>query len=300
MPEIVGVRFQRAGKLYYFDSAGVALEAGDRVVVETVQGLEMGQVVIAPAEVLPEELERRRPVKSVLRRAEEQDIRQAEEWKRQEEGALVECRELVVRHGLSMKVIATEYNLDGSHLTLSFSTETRVDFRGLVRDMGKALKTRIQLRQLGPREETKLLGGIGRCGRVLCCANHLSQFAPVSIKMAKEQDLPLNPTKISGSCGRLLCCLAYEEEFYRKARAGMPKRGQKVSTPFGEGNAVALNILKGTVTVEMETQALQELPAEQVKALEQVPVGKKFKAKRHGVTALNVEKGPSSQGPSNA
>jgi cell fate regulator YaaT (PSP1 superfamily) len=296
MTEIVGVRFQRPGKLYYFDSAGIALGIGDSVVVETAQGLELGQVVIAPAEVLPEELDQRKPVKPVLRRAEEQDVRQSEDWKRQEEGALLECRKLVTSHGLPMKVIAAEYNFDGSRLILSFSAEKKVDFRGLVRELSKTLKTKVHLRQIGPREETKALKGVGRCGRVLCCANFLHQFDPVSIKMAKEQDLPLNPAKISGVCGRLLCCLAYENELYRELKSQMPKVGQRVSTPSGQGNVVALNILKETVVVELETQASQELPAAQVRVLEQVPSSKRHREKQSGSTVLTGGKESSPQG----
>ncbi|MDP2744409.1 MAG: stage 0 sporulation family protein [Dehalococcoidia bacterium] len=280
MPEIVGVRFQPTTKLYYFDPAGIALKAGDRVVVETVHGLELGQVVIAPAEVLPEEFEKKKPVKVVLRKAEEKDVQQAARWKGQEEAALLECRRRATKLGLPMKVASVEYNLDGSHLTVSFGSDTKVDFRELLHEMARDLRTRIQFRQVGPREETKTLGGMGRCGRGLCCSTFLTQFDPVSIKMAKEQDLPLNPAKISGVCGRLLCCLAYENEFYRASKSVMPKVGQKVATESGEGHVIHLNVLKGNVVVELESRATVELPAAEVKVLEQAPIFRRQKGKR--------------------
>lgn len=296
MTDIIGVRFQKPGRLYYFDSAGIPLETGDRVLVETAQGPELGQVVIAPAEVLPEEMERRKPIKSVIRKAEEQDVRQAEDWKHREEDAITECKSLAAKYGLPMKIVAAEYNFDGSRLNLSFTSEKKVDFRGLVRELSKNLKTKVHLRQIGPREETKMFKGIGRCGRVLCCANFLNQFDPVSIKMAKEQELPLNPAKISGVCGRLLCCLAYENELYRELKTGLPKVGQRVSTPSGEGNVVSLNILKGTVVVGLETQVSQELPADQVKVLDQPPLSKKHKAKQYDSNTSSREKDSSTYG----
>jgi cell fate regulator YaaT (PSP1 superfamily) len=280
MPEIVGVRFQPTAKLYYFDPAGIALKVGDRVVVETVHGLELGQVVIAPAEVLPEEFEKKKPVRAVLRKAEEKDVQQSARWKGQEDAALLECRRLAVKLGLPMKVVSAEYNLDGSHLTVSFGSDMKLDFRELLHELGRDLRTRIQFRQVGPREETKTLGGIGRCGRGLCCSNFLTRFDPVSIKMAKEQDLSLNPAKISGVCGRLLCCLAYENEFYRASKSIMPKIGQKVATASGEGHVIYLNVLKGNVVVELESRATVELPSAEVRVLEQAPIARRHKGKR--------------------
>jgi cell fate regulator YaaT (PSP1 superfamily) len=212
MAEIVGVRFKRAGKAYYFDAAGFDLKVDDYVVVKTARGLEMGKVMIAPKQVLASEVTKE--LKPVVRKAEPDDIKQAQEFEAKEAEALSECGELITKLGLPMKLLGAEYNLNGSRLTFFFSAAERVDFRDLVRELNSRFKTKVELRQLGPRDETKLVGGFGRCGRPLCCMNFLTEFSPVSIRMAKEQDLPLNPMKISGVCGRLLCCLAYESEQY--------------------------------------------------------------------------------------
>jgi len=262
MAEIVGIRFQRAGKIYYFDPAGINLEVNDHVVVKTARGLELGQVVIAPKQVLASEVTE--PLKPVVRKAEPEDVGRAQEFAAKEREALVECGKLITKLNLPMKLISTEYNLDGSRLTFFFSAEERVDFRELVRELTNRFKTRVELRQLGPRDEAKLIGGFGRCGRPLCCMSFLSEFAPVSIKMAKEQDLPLNPMKISGVCGRLLCCLVYETELYRAMKERLPKTGQRVSTPMGVAKVVGANPLKETVLVELESEATVELPLSQV------------------------------------
>jgi len=262
MADIVGVRFKRAGRIYYFDPSGIELEVNDYVVVKTVHGLELGQVVIAPRQVLASELTE--PLKPVVRKAEPEDIERAQELEDKEREALAECAKLIAKLNLPMKLVSAEYNLDGNHLTLFFSAEERVDFRELVRELTNRFKTRVELRQVGPRDEAKLIGGFGRCGRPLCCMSFLSEFAPVSIKMAKEQDLPLNPMKISGVCGRLLCCLVYEGEQYRAMKERLPKEGQRVSTPMGVARVVGGNPLKETVLVELESQATVELPLSEV------------------------------------
>jgi len=262
MAEIVGIRFKRAGRIYYFDPAGIDLEVNDYVVVSTARGLELGQVVIAPKQVLASEVSE--PLKPVVRKAEPEDIKRAQEFAEKEREALAECGKLIAKLNLPMKLVFAEYNLDGSRLTFFFSAEERVDFRELVRELTNLFKIRVELRQVGPRDEAKLIGGFGRCGRPLCCMSFLSEFAPVSIKMAKEQDLPLNPLKISGVCGRLLCCLVYEGEQYRAMKERLPKVGQKVSTPMGIARVVGGNPLKETVLVELESEATVELPLSEV------------------------------------
>jgi len=262
MTDIVGVRFKRAGRIYYFDPVGIELEVNDYVVVKTVYGLELGQVVIAPKQVLASELTE--PLKPVVRKAEPEDIEHAQKLADKKREALAECAKLIAKLNLSMKLISAEYNLDGNHLTFFFSADERVDFRELVRELTSRFKIRVELRQVGPRDGAKLIGGFGRCGRPLCCMSFLGEFAPVSIRMAKEQNLPLNPMKISGACGRLLCCLVYENEQYRNMREKMPKEGQLVSTPMGVANVVGSNPLKETVLVELETKATVELPLSEV------------------------------------
>ena len=262
MADIIGVRFKRAGRVYYFDPAGIDLEVNNYVVVETTHGLELGQVVIAPKQVLANEMTG--PLKPVIRKAEPEDVKHAEELKEKEREALAECGRLIGRLNLPMKLLSAEFNLDGSRLTLFFSAAERVDFRELVRELTSRYKVRVELRQVGTRDEAKLLGGFGRCGRPLCCASFLSDFAPVSIKMAKEQDLPLNPMKISGVCGRLLCCLTYECEQYRSMKEKLPKQGQHVSTPMGEARVVEVNPLKEMVLVELESEGAMELPLSEI------------------------------------
>ncbi len=262
MAEIVGIRFKRAGRVYYFDPEGIELEVNDYVVVKTVRGLELGHVVIAPRQVLGSEVTE--PLKSVVRKAEPEDIQLAEESVAKEEEALMVCGKLIAKLNLSMKLLSAEYNLDGSCLTLFFSAAERVDFRELVRQLTGQFKIKVELRQLGPRDEAKLVGGFGRCGRQLCCMSFLSEFAPVSIRMAKEQNLPLNPMKISGVCGRLSCCLVYENEQYHNMKKKMPKKGQRVSTAMGVASVVGSNILKETVMVELEGQGTVELPLSEI------------------------------------
>ncbi len=262
MVNIVGIRFKRAGRVYYFDPAGIDLKVNDQVVVETSRGPELARVVIAPKQLADSEITE--PLKPVLRKAEPDDIKRIEELEVKAEEALIECGKAISELQLPMKLLSAEYNVDGSRLTFWFSAEERVDFRELVRRLSGRLKVRVELRQVGSRDEAKLIGGFGRCGRPLCCASFITEFSPVSIKMAKEQELPLNPMKISGSCGRLMCCLSYENDQYHKMREKLPKRGQRVSTPLGEATVTGGNPLKETVLVELESGATVELPLDKV------------------------------------
>ncbi len=262
MADIVGVRFKRAGKIYSFDPTGIELEVGDYVVVKTTRGQELGKVVIAPQQVLDGEATRE--LKPVVRKADPEDIEQAEGLEAKEAKALAECARLIAKYRLPMKLLSAEYNLDGTQLTFFFSATERVDFRELVRELNSRFKLRVELRQLGPRDEAKAVGGFGRCGRPLCCMDFLTEFSPVSIRMAKDQDLPLNPMKISGVCGRLLCCLAYESGQYQSMKKQMPKVGQQVSTSMGPARVVGGNPLKETVTVETESQASVEVPLSEI------------------------------------
>ena len=271
MAELDGVRFKKAGKVYYFDPAGIKLEVGDYVVVETNRGLALGQVVISPEQVIADEVEK--PLKPVVRQAAPEDIERARGVEAKESEALVECGKLVDKLKLPMKLLSAEYNFDGSRLTVYFSAEERVDFRELVRELAGRLKVWVELRQMGPRDEAKLIGGYGRCGRPLCCESFLCEFAPVSIRMAKEQGLPLNPMKISGCCGRLMCCLVYESELYHDMKGKLPKEGQEVSTAMGIAKVVGTNPLKETVVVELDSGATVELPLSEV-AVEGKPGGK--------------------------
>ncbi|MFC2070989.1 stage 0 sporulation family protein [Chloroflexota bacterium] len=259
---VVGVRFRRAGKVYYFDPQDIDLEVNDNVVVETERGLELGHVAIAPNQVLASDVNQ--PLKPVVRKAEEEDIERSRELEDKEKEALIECGKLVDKLGLSMKLLSAEYNLDGNRLTLRFSAAERVDFRELVRELAGRLKVRVEMRQTGPRDEAKLIGGCGRCGRSLCCESFLSEFAPVSMRMAKDQGLPLNPMKISGVCGRLMCCLVYENEQYRAMKGKLPKNGQRVSIPEGAAKVVGSDPLKETVLVELEDGTTRELSLSEI------------------------------------
>lgn len=257
MPTVVGIRFKDSGKTYFFDPNGHDhLEQGDAVIVETVRGPELAKVAYAPREVAQEEIVSE--LKPVLRRAEAADFERLRLLSQRHEEVLARCAEKVSEHDLPMRLVKAEYSFDGSRLTFYFTAEKRVDFRMLVRDLARTFKTRIELRQIGPRDEAKLLGGIGPCGRLLCCATFLPDYARVSIKMAKDQDLPLNPSKISGVCGRLLCCLSYEHEQYLEIKAELPRKGSWVQTPDGPGEVVAVNVIRETVTVELAGSGIQE------------------------------------------
>jgi cell fate regulator YaaT (PSP1 superfamily) len=260
MPNIAGIRFKKAGKIYYFDAQDIELKAGDYAVVKTSRGQELGHVVITPGQIQQTEGE----LSPVVRKATPEDIAKTEELDTKAEAALIECGKMIADLKLPMKLLSAEYALDSSRLTFFFSAEERVDFRELVRRLSSKFKIRVELRQVGSRDEAKILGSYGRCGRELCCAAFLTEFSPVSIKMAKEQDLPLNPMKISGACGRLMCCLAYEGEQYKEMKEKMPKVGARISTKMGEAVVVGNNPLKETVTVEMDNKSTVELPLKEV------------------------------------
>ena len=264
MAEVVGIRFKRAGRVYYFDPVDVELQANDQVVVKTVRGLELGYVVIAPKQVLDSEIGG--PLKSVVRKATDEDFMRAQELEGKSRQALVKCGELINKLKLSMKLLSAEHDLSGRRLTFFFSAAERVDFRELVKELTSHFKVRVELRQVGTRDEAKLVGGFGRCGRPLCCMSFLSEFNPVSIRMAKEQSLPLNPMKISGICGRLMCCLGYESELYRMMKRKLPRDGQQVSTPMGEARVKGSNPLKETVLVELESGVTVEFSLDEVAA----------------------------------
>ncbi len=262
MSNITGIRFKRAGKIYYFDASDIPLKAGDYAVVKTTRGMELGHVVIEPGKVTVNDTGE--TLSPVIRKAEPEDIAKDKELEIKAEEALVECGKMIAELNLPMKLLSAEYALDNSRLTFLFSAEERVDFRELVRRLSGKFKVRVELRQVGSRDEAKLIGSYGRCGRELCCASFLTDFSPVSIKMAKEQDLPLNPMKISGACGRLMCCLSYEGEQYKAMKAKMPKVGQRVTTKQGEATVVGLNPLKESLTVELDTEARIEVPLSEV------------------------------------
>jgi cell fate regulator YaaT (PSP1 superfamily) len=262
MANIAGIRFKKAGKIYYFDAGEIALQVRDYAVVKTSRGIELGHVVIAPGQIQVNETGE--SLSPVVRKAEPEDIAKEKELNTKAEEALIDCGKMITELNLPMKLLSAEYCLDSSRLTFLFSAEERVDFRELVRRLSGKYKIRVELRQVGSRDEAKLLGSFGRCGRELCCGSFLTEFAPVSIKMAKEQDLPLNPMKISGACGRLMCCLAYEGEQYKEMKEKMPKVGQRVSTRLGEATVVGNNPLKETVIVELDSEATAELPLAEV------------------------------------
>ena len=259
---VVGIRFRRAGRVYYFDPGGIELDVNDRVVVETERGLTIGRVAIAPKQVIASELTE--PLKPVLRKGSPEDLQREEQARQSEQAALSKCQEMAAKYQLPIKLLDAESNLDNSYITILFSAEGRVDFRQLVRELATLLKTRVELHQVGPRDKTKLMGGIGKCGYPLCCATFLTEFNPLSIKIAKEQNLSLEPAKISGVCGRLLCCLGYERDLYRAMKEKLPPVGQQVVTPLGEGSVTAINSLKETVTVMMESQVTVEFAAADV------------------------------------
>ncbi|MGB9804242.1 PSP1 domain-containing protein [Desulfofundulus sp.] len=253
---VVGVRFRKAGKIYYFDPGDYVLSPGDPVIVETARGIESGQVVIGPTEVADEEVVV--PLKKVIRPATEEDLEKIALNKKKEKRAFQICLEKIAAHGLPMKLVDVEQTFDGNKIIFYFTAEGRVDFRELVKDLAAVFRTRIELRQIGVRDEAKMMGGLGCCGRELCCSTWLSDFASVSIRMAKDQNLSLNPTKISGICGRLMCCLKYENEIYEQAKEEHPEIGARVLTPHGEGRVTAVNIFRKTVTVELKETRLNK------------------------------------------
>ncbi|KAF0993451.1 MULTISPECIES: stage 0 sporulation family protein [Geobacillus] len=249
MYTVVGVRFKKAGKIYYFDPGDAVIPVGEFVIVETARGIEYGKVVIANKQV--DENDIVMPLKKVIRVANEKDKWVVEENKKAAREAYDICLRKVEEHGLEMKLVDVEYTFDRNKVIFYFTADGRVDFRELVKDLASIFRTRIELRQIGVRDEAKMLGGIGPCGRMLCCSTFLGDFEPVSIKMAKDQNLSLNPTKISGLCGRLMCCLKYENEEYETAKEQLPDLGEYVETPHGFGKVVGLNILERVLQIEL-------------------------------------------------
>jgi cell fate regulator YaaT (PSP1 superfamily) len=250
MVKVVGVRFKKSGKIYYFDPDNFDIDLNSNVIVETARGVEFGLVVIPEREVSEDEIVA--PLKKVIRIAADEDRKHAEENKKKEEEAFSKCLQKIKEHNLGMKLIDVEYTFDNNKVLFYFTADGRVDFRELVKDLAAIFKTRIELRQIGVRDESKMMGGIGICGRPLCCCTFLGEFQPVSIKMAKEQGLSLNPTKISGACGRLMCCLKYEQEAYEDILQRIPKIGAIVDTPEGQGVVMDANLLKEYVKVRLD------------------------------------------------
>ena len=249
MVTVIGVRFKTAGKVYYFDPGNYNLNVGDNVIVETARGTEFGEVSMANSEVDDSEIVA--PLKPIIRIATRQDVIKHEENEKKKARAMELCQEKIDNRGLEMKLIDVEYTFDNSKVIFYFTADGRVDFRELVKDLAAVFRMRIELRQIGVRDEAKMLGGIGSCGRPLCCHSWLTDFEPVSIKMAKVQNLSLNPTKISGICGRLMCCLKYENDIYNEMRRGLPDPGEKVRTPDGMGKVVETTVLEGKVKVRL-------------------------------------------------
>ena len=267
MTKVVGVRFRQAGKIYYFDPKNLKMEAGSHVIVETARGVEYRTVIIAPKEV--EDNKVVQPLKTVIRVATPEDDRIEEKNRLREREAYKICLEKIAKHGLEMKLVQAEYTFDNNKLLFYFTADGRIDFRELVKDLASVFRTRIELRQIGVRDETKILGGIGICGRPLCCHTFLSEFAPVSIKMAKEQNLSLNPTKISGVCGRLMCCLKNEEETYEYLNSRLPNVGDRVTTFDGlKGEVQSVSVLRQLVKVVVDLgdeKEIREYPVKQLK-----------------------------------
>lgn len=272
MIKIVGVRFRKAGKIYYFDPAGMEIETGTHVIVETARGIEFGTVMIPPREM--EEDGVVQPLKPVIRIATEADEITEQKNKEKEKEAFQICLEKIAKHKLEMKLVEAEYTFDNNKLLFYFTADGRIDFRELVKDLASVFRTRIELRQIGVRDETKILGGIGICGRPLCCSTYLSEFIPVSIKMAKEQNLSLNPTKISGVCGRLMCCLKNEEETYEYLNSRLPNVGDYVTTIEGlKGEVQSVSVLRQLEKVIVEVNDEKEIREYKVDEL-------KFRPKR--------------------
>lgn len=282
MVNVIGVRFRKAGKVYYFDPAGYDIKAGDNVIVETARGIEYGSVVLAPRQVEDDKIVQ--PLKPVIRQATEEDDAIEKRNKEKEKEAFNICLEKIRKHGLDMKLIDSEYTFDNNKVLFYFTADGRIDFRDLVKDLASVFKTRIELRQIGVRDETKIVGGVGICGRQLCCHSYLSEFVPVSIKMAKEQNLSLNPTKISGVCGRLMCCLKNEEEAYEELNSKLPGVGDMVTTGDNlHGEVLSVSVLKQLVkvivTLENDEKEVREYKVDELR----------FKTKRRNNRMNNME-----------
>ena len=269
MIKVIGVRFKKAGKIYYFDPNGLEIKKGDFVVVETARGIEFGECVIGIKEISEKDIVS--PLKSVIRVADSEDIDKHKQNKVKEKDALEICLKKVEEHGLDMKLIDVEYTFDNNKVIFYFTADGRVDFRELVKDLATIFKTRIELRQIGVRDEAKMLGGLGPCGRSLCCSTFLGDFASVSIKMAKEQNLSLNPTKISGICGRLMCCLNYEQSTYEDIRKRLPKVGSIVKISDYKGEVISNNTVKESVKVKYkrnDEEVIEEFKIDDIELIE--------------------------------
>ena len=254
MKKVISVRFKENGKSYYFDPAGADIKTGEYVIVETARGIECGEVVQGVKEIADSAVSK--ALKPITRMADSVDVRRMRQNREDEKRAYHTCQECIARHGLEMKLVEAEYTLDRSKIMFYFTADGRVDFRELVKDLASQFHTRIELRQIGVRDESKMLGGLGLCGQPFCCSRFLKNFQPVSIKMAKEQGLSLNPAKISGSCGRLMCCLAYEQKSYEYLNSITPQVGSIVRTPDGEGTVIEVNVVAGTLKVRSNVEIL--------------------------------------------
>lgn len=290
MAEIIGVRFRNVGKIYYFDPDGASLRQGDRVIVETSRGVECGEVMMINREIDEESVPQ--PLKKLIRLATKEDLARIAENAAKEKTAYQICARKIEAHKLDMKLVSVEYTFDNSKILFYFTADGRIDFRELVKDLASVFRTRIELRQIGVRDEAKMLGGIGICGRPFCCASFLSGFQPVSIKMAKEQGLSLNPVKISGACGRLMCCLKYEQEAYTDLLRSTPPIGSLVSTPEGRGVVTEVNLLTRMLHVRLDGAAEGVLKTFHVKQLRVLRPGKGKRLSQEELEKLkNLEKG---------
>lgn len=265
MYSVVGIRFKKVGKIFYFDPNDLPIEKDAHVIVDTARGLEYGQVVIGMREVSADDVVL--PLKKVIRQASESDAEVVDRNRKAAQEALTICIDKVKQHGLSMKLVDVEYTFDRNKIIFYFTAEGRVDFRELVKDLASIFRTRIELRQIGVRDEAKILGGIGPCGRILCCSSFLGDFTPVSIKMAKDQNLSLNPTKISGLCGRLMCCLKYEHDQYEMENDNGMEKGSRVVTPYGNGKVLSVNMDKRMIRIYIDSlEKEMKLPLDDVVA----------------------------------
>lgn len=279
MTEVVGVRFKPVGKIYYFLPGDLNIKFGDKVVVETSRGTETGKIVMTGKKISEDEMVK--PLKKIMRIATEEDIEKKKKNVEKERSAFAVCEKKIAEHKLEMKLVEVEYAFDSSRVVFYFTADGRIDFRELVKDLATILKTRIEMRQIGVRDEAKTIGSMGICGRPLCCSRFLGEFEPVSMKMAKDQGLSLNPTKISGACGRLMCCLKYEQDTYEELLRITPRQGAAVNTPAGHGTVEYVNLIKGTLKVKIgdgKESSLQEFKTDEVTLL-----------KRSGKQAKNDE-----------
>ena len=277
MAEVIGVRFKEVGKVYYFDPNGIQMKKGDMAIVETARGVECGEVAMENREIEDKDIVH--PLKKMIRKATQGDLKKVEENRKKERHAFEICEKKILDHKLEMKLVDVEYTFDNNKILFYFTADGRVDFRELVKDLASVFRTRIELRQIGVRDEAKMMGGLGLCGRPFCCTSFLGEFQPVSIKMAKEQGLSLNPVKMSGTCGRLMCCLKYEQAAYSDLLRTTPKNGAVVNTPEGRGVVVDVNLLTGMLKVRMDRApeaAPMSFHAKQVKVIKdsQIKVAK--------------------------